>query len=106
MHRGVMYRAMMDRGMVDRSVMDRMMERRVTDAEVSLQAAALSLALSKHHLVQAVAHSCCGLGSLVPGGLGGRVHGLRVHGAHCLHPLVPQDQAGEANHHQWGQIFL
>ena len=94
MYRGVMYRAMMDR------VMDRMMERRMTDAEVSLQAAVLSLALSKHQLVQAVAHCCCGLGSLVPGGLRGRVHGLRVHGAHRLHPLVPQDQAREANHHQ------
>ena len=57
MHWSMMYRGVMYWEMMDRSVMDRMMERRVTDAEVSLQAVALSLALSKHHLVQAVTHS-------------------------------------------------
>ena len=121
MHGGVVYRSMMYWGMVNRGVMqgsvmhgrmmdwgvmDGVVERRVTYPEVSLQPAALSLALSKHRLVQVVAPRCSGLGSLVPGGLGGLVHCLGVHSAHRLHPLVPKDQAGEADHHQWGQIFL
>ena len=70
MHGGVMYRSMMywgvvNRGvmqgsvmhgrMMDRGVMDGVVERRVSYPEVSLQPAALSLALSEHHLVQAVA---------------------------------------------------
>ena len=85
MDRGMMNWSMMNRKMVDRGVV----ERRVTNAEVPLQPPALSVALSKYHLVEAVAQSCRDLGGLIPGGLGGLVHGLRVHGAHCLHPLVP-----------------
>ena len=119
MHRGVMDR-MMDWSMMDWSMMDRVMDWRmmnsvmdwrmvdgtVTNAQVSLQPPALSLTLSKHHLVEAVAHRGRGLGGLVPGGLWGLVHRLCVHGAHGMHPLVPQAQAGEAHYHQCGQIFL
>ena len=106
MNRSMVNRKMVCRGLVDRGMVDRMVERRVTNAEVPLQPPALSVALSKYHLVQAVAQSCRDLGGLVPGGLGGLVHGLRVHGAHGLHPLIPQDKGGEPDHHQCGQIFL
>merc|ERR1719264_2262383 len=90
MDRGMMNRGMMNWSMMNRKMVDRgVVERRVTNAEVPLQPPALSVALSKYHLVRAVAQSCRDLGGLIPGGLGGLVHSLRVHGANCLHPLVP-----------------
>ena len=106
MHWGMVKWSMMDRSMMNRGVMDWMVERRVTNTKVSLQPPTLSLTLRKHHLVQVITQSSRSLGGLVPGGLRGLVHGLCVHGAHSLHPLVPKDKGGEPDHHQCGQIFL
>merc|ERR1740123_89245 len=99
MHWGMVKWSRMDRGMMNWSMMNRKMvnrgvvERRVTNAEVPLQAPALSVALSKYHLVEAVAQSCRDLGGLIPGGLGGLVHGLRVHGTHACIPSSPRTKA-------------